>query len=128
MRTQHTRGTDSVPRQGLRLDIQEQAPLSPLRQFFAGLGSALLNPKNAVFYLTLMTAILGSKASPQHQIFAGIWMTAVVFLWDAGLALCISMPTMQRRLWKFIPFIEGIAGGFLVILAGVLIIMPLVVL
>ncbi len=106
-------------------DFREQPALSPLRQLFAGLGSALLNPKNAIFYLTLMTVILGPNTSPAQQLFCGVWMTSLVFVWDTGLAWLISRPGMQRRLWKCIPFIEGLAGGVLILLAVLLVIMPL---
>ena len=85
-------------------------PLSPASQLFRGLGSALLNPKNAVFYLTLMTVILGPTATLPQQTFAGIWMTLLVFAWDAALAAAISLPGAQRALEKRIPLIEGLAG------------------
>jgi len=92
------------------LATAEAIPLSPGRQLLTGLGSALLNPKNAVFYLTLMTVILGPTATLPQQTFAGLWMTLLVFAWDAGLAAAISLPGAQRALEKRIPFIEGLAG------------------
>ena len=104
--------------------IEAQPALSPLRQLLAGLGSALLNPKNAVFYLTLMTVILGPETTPGQQLFAGIWMTSLVFLWDAALARLISLPGIRRRLWAGIPLIEGVAGGFLILLAVLLVLVP----
>lgn len=88
----------------------ETSPLSPASQLLTGLGSALLNPKNAVFYLTLMTVILGPTATLPQQTFAGIWMTLLVFAWDAALAAAISLPGAQRALEKRIPLIEGLAG------------------
>ena len=88
----------------------EVSPLSPASQMLTGLGSALLNPKNAVFYLTLMTVILGPTATLPQQTFAGIWMTLLVFAWDAALAAAISLPGAQRALEKRIPLIEGLAG------------------
>ena len=88
----------------------EVSPLSPASQMLTGLGSALLNPKNAVFYLTLMTVILGPTATLPQQAFAGIWMTLLVFAWDAALAAAISLPGAQRALEKRIPLIEGLAG------------------
>ena len=88
----------------------EVSPLSPANQLLTGLGSALLNPKNAVFYLTLMTVILGPTATLPQQTFAGIWMTLLVFAWDAALAAAISLPGAQRALEKRIPLIEGLAG------------------
>ncbi len=112
-------------RKGTGTNIREQPALSPIRQLFAGLGSALLNPKNAVFYLTLMTVILGPGTTAAQQLFVGIWMTLLVFVWDAGLAHLISLPGMQRLLWRCIPVIEGLAGGLLILLAVLLVILPL---
>ena len=91
------------------------------RSFFAmGLASALLNPKNAVFYLTLMTVIMGPTATLAQQTFAGLWMVAVVFTWDAGLAAALGLPRTQRALGRHIPRIETAAGVFLIALAFVL--------
>lgn len=112
-------------RQPAELAIVEAAPLPPGRQLLAGLGSALLNPKNALFYLTLMTVILGPDVTLAQQAFAGAWMTLLVFAWDAGLAACISLPGMQRLLRRNIPRIEALAGGVLVLLAVLLVFMPL---
>ena len=92
------------------LATEAASPLSPAKQLLTGLGSALLNPKNAVFYLTLMTVILGPTATLPQQAFAGAWMTLLVFAWDAALAAAISLPGAQRALEKRIPLIEGLAG------------------
>jgi len=106
------------------LSIREAKRLSAGGQLLAGLGSALLNPKNAVFYLTLMTVILGPDATLAQHLFCGAWMTSLVFLWDAGLAAVISLPGAQRALRKKIPLIEGIAGGVLILLAVSLVVLP----
>lgn len=37
-----------------------------------------------------MTVILGPTATLPQQTFAGIWMTLLVFVWDAALAAAIS--------------------------------------
>ena len=107
------------------LATAEAIPLSPGRQLLTGMGSALLNPKNAVFYLTLMTVILGPTATLPQQTFAGLWMTLLVFAWDAGLAAAISLPGAQRALEKRIPFIEGLAGLTLAGIALWLVLRPL---
>ena len=93
-----------------RLTTGQAAPLTPARQLLTGLGSALLNPKNAVFYLTLMTVIIGQNATLPQQVFAGTWMTLLVFAWDAGLAAAISLPGAQRALERRIPLVETLAG------------------
>ena len=111
-------------RQAGSIHFHESRPLPPAGQLLTGLGSALLNPKNAVFYLTLMTAIVGPGATLPQQTFAGIWMTCVVFAWDAGLAAVISHPKAQQVLSQRIPLIERIAGATLIILAASLILLP----
>ena len=107
------------------LATEAASPLSPAKQLLTGLGSALLNPKNAVFYLTLMTVILGPAATLPQQAFAGIWMTLLVFAWEAALAAAISLPGAQRALEKRIPLIEGLAGLTLTAIALWLALRPL---
>ncbi|MCH5145120.1 LysE family transporter [Desulfovibrio sp. UIB00] len=113
------------PNQTGSLATGHASPLSPGRQLLTGLGSALLNPKNAVFYLTLMTVILGPTATLPQQAFAGLWMTLLVFAWDAALAAAISLPGAQRALEKRIPLIEGLAGLTLASIALWLVLRPL---
>lgn len=121
---QHTPSQPS-PNQPGSLATGPASPLTPSRQLLTGLGSALLNPKNAVFYLTLMTVILGPTATLPQQAFAGVWMTLLVFAWDAALAAAISLPGAQRALEKRIPLIEGLAGLTLASIALWLALRPL---
>lgn len=106
------------------LSATEARVISPVKQFGAGLASALLNPKNAIFYLTLMTVIIGQEASLGQRTFAGIWMTSVVFCWDVGLAALIGLPATQHVLQRFIPRIEAAAGCFLVLTGAGLLLSP----
>ena len=78
--------------------------------FSAGLGSALLNPKNTVFYLTLMTVIIGTNATLAQQAFAGVWMTLAVFFWDAALSVLFAAPKIRSMLSARIPLVEKTAG------------------
>ena len=96
------------------------AALGKKAQFAAGLASALLNPKNAVFYLTLMTAITGPGVTLLQQTGAGIWMFGVVLLWDLALAAGISYPAVQIALQKRVPLLECLAGAVLCIVATTL--------
>lgn len=121
---QHTSSQPSHNQTG-SLATGHASPLSPGRQLLTGLGSALLNPKNAVFYLTLMTVILGPTATLPQQAFAGLWMTLLVFAWDVALAAAISLPGAQRALEKRIPLIEGLAGLTLASIALWLALRPL---
>ena len=112
-------------RQPANFHLGEAAPLAAGRQLLTGLASALLNPKNAIFYLTLMTTIMGSAASLKQQLFAGAWMAGLVFAWDAGLAAAIGHPAVRSLLSRRLTLIETLAGACLMILAGLLVAVPL---
>ncbi len=85
------------------------------KQLLLGLGSSLLNPKNALFYLALMTALLGPSVTLLQQTMSGIWMTSVVLFWDLLIVMFIGLPQIQRRLTRGILWIERIAGGVLTV-------------
>lgn len=85
------------------------------KQLLQGLGSSLLNPKNALFYLALMTALLGPSVTLLQQTMSGIWMTSVVLFWDLLIVMFIGLPQIQRRLTRGILWVERIAGGVLII-------------
>lgn len=88
------------------------------RQLVLGLGSSLLNSKNALFYLALMTALLGPDVTLTQQTVCGIWMTSVVLLWDLLLVTLIALPQVQRRLGNLIWKIERAAGAILLGFGG----------
>lgn len=96
----------------------ESARPSLSRQLLLGLGSSLLNPKNALFYLALMTALLGPDVTVAQQAICGVWMTGVVLLWDLLLVMLIALPQVQRRLGNLIWKIERTAGGILIGFGG----------
>lgn len=85
------------------------------KQLLLGLGSSLLNPKNALFYLALMTALLGPSVTLLQQTMSGIWMTSVLLCWDLLIVMFIGLPQIQRRLTRGILWVERIAGGVLII-------------
>lgn len=91
---------------------------SLVKQLLLGLGSSLLNPKNALFYLALMTALLGPNVTVAQQAICGVWMTSVVLLWDLLLIVLIALPQVQRRLGNLVWKIERAAGGILIGFGG----------
>lgn len=105
----------------LALDYAEPECPSWRRQLLFGLGSAVLNPKNALFYLALMTALLGPNVTLLQQSVSGIWMVTVVLVWDLAVVSFIALPGVQRRLSNNIWKIERVAGGVLMVFgAGIL--------
>ncbi|MCU6676868.1 LysE family translocator [Leclercia tamurae] len=98
----------------LALDSAEPERPSWHRQFLLGLGSAVLNPKNALFYLALMTALLGPNVTLLQQSVSGIWMVTVVLMWDLAVVSFIALPSVQRRLSNNLWKIERVAGAVLI--------------
>jgi Putative threonine efflux protein len=105
-------------RRPFSLEARSDQALPPPAQLAAGLGSALLNPKNMIFYLTLMTVIIGAEASLSQQVAAGLWMAGVVLGWDLLLAAALTRPWTRKALQRHIPLVEKAAGGLLIGLAG----------
>jgi threonine/homoserine/homoserine lactone efflux protein len=85
------------------------------KQLLLGLGSSLLNPKNALFYLALMTSLLGPAVTLLQQTVSGLWMVSVVFFWDLLLVSAIALPQVQRRLSAIVWRVERAAGAILMI-------------
>lgn len=83
------------------------------QQLLLGLGSSLLNPKNALFYLALMTALLGPGVTLVQQTVSGIWMTSVVLVWDILIVTVIALPAVQQRFTHGLLWIERAAGAIL---------------
>jgi len=92
---------------------QELAP-SAIKQLLLGLNSALLNPKNALFYMSLMTVILGNQVTLVQQVSCGVWMFLAVLLWDFLIAASIGQPRVQKRLKRSIHLVERGAGAVLI--------------
>ncbi len=93
------------------------AALPATMQFMMGLGSAILNPKNMIFYLSIMTVLIESDALLRQRIAAGVWMCSIVLLWDLFVAAMISHAAVQKTLWRWIPAIERVCGAFLILVA-----------
>ncbi len=87
---------------------------SEMNQLLLGLNSALLNPKNALFYMSLMTVILGNEVTLTQQISCGVWMFFAVLLWDLLIATAIGRPRIQKHLKASIHIIERVAGLVLI--------------
>ncbi|MGL6261938.1 LysE family translocator [Vibrio sp. WXL210] len=89
----------------------EQLPApSVSKQLALGFNSALLNPKNALFYTSLMTVILGNDVTLIQQASCGVWMFFAVLVWDLFIASFIGQPSVQRPLSNYIYLIERAAG------------------
>lgn len=80
-----------------------------LKYFFMGLASSVLNPKNILFYTSIIT-LLGTNISFQNKLFYAIWMTMVVWIWDSTIALLFHQQNIRSYFNQYIQFIEKITA------------------
>lgn len=106
-----------APRPDLEGEYGQPAPKdgSSRRQFAVGLFAALLNPKNAIFYLSLFTVMVSPDTGMVRRGLYGLWMTAVVLCWDGLLVLVLGNPLVRRRLHRAVYLVEKGAGAMLAI-------------
>ncbi|MGC3994670.1 MAG: LysE family translocator [Propionicimonas sp.] len=101
-------------RGGLTIDAAPGGTtLSWPRNFALGVTSGLLNPKNALFYLSLAAAV--SAAPPLVLAGYGVWMFTVVLVWDVSVAVALGSGRALARLGRVLPALTRVAGGFLVL-------------
>ena len=93
--------------------IKSDVP-SALKHLWLGLNSALLNPKNALFYISLMAVILGKEVTLQQQAFCGLWMFLAVLSWNLIVASAIGHRHVQQFLSRKIHLFERGAGAVLI--------------
>ncbi len=108
----------------LRLPGEQPAELSRPAQRSAwiralGLGavSALLNPKNALFYASLAAMLSGPDNTAGTRLFYAVWMFAVVLGWDLLMAGMVGRAAAMDRFTAALPWIERLSGVLLIILA-----------
>jgi len=84
-----------------------------LTEFLTGFMSGILNPKNLLFYLSLFTVVLTPEVGFAFKLGLGIWMTAVVFLWDVSIIFILSTRTMRSKFTKSAYYIDKVTGVLL---------------
>ncbi len=83
------------------------------KEFITGFMSGILNPKNLLFYLSLFTVVLTPEVGFAFKICLGIWMTAIVFLWDLSIIFLLSTPKVRSKFTKLAYYIDKVTGAIL---------------
>lgn len=84
-----------------------------LKNLGLGCASGLLNPKNALFYVSLAAAV--STASPAELTTYGLWLFTVVLVWDLCVALAFGSRPALERMGRLLPLLTKNAGAVLVL-------------
>lgn len=87
-----------------------------------GFVSAILNPKNALFYVSLATVLASRQTSPGAMVAYGAWMVFAVLAWDVAVALAIGSVTLRQRFARALPLLERLSGAMLIVLAVLLLV------
>ncbi len=87
-----------------------------------GFVSAILNPKNALFYVSLASVLAARQTSPAAMAAYGAWMVFAVLAWDMAVALAIGSAALRRRFARALPLLERLSGGMLILLAVLLLV------
>ncbi|MDO5640463.1 MAG: LysE family transporter [Neisseria sp.] len=90
----------------------QNAP-SFLREFLLGMASGLSNPKNVIFYLSLFSVVLTPQVGTGFRIGLGVWMTLLVFVWDAAIILLLSQGRIRHWFGGAAFYIDKAAGALL---------------
>ncbi len=79
-------------------------------EFVIGFLSGFLNPKNAIFYLSLFTVMVSPDTSLFMRTLYALWMSCAVLFWDMAVATLIGNKRVKNRLSSWIYTIEKISG------------------
>lgn len=92
-------------------ELSADRPGSPyLIQVVTGFLSAVLNPKNGLFYASLFAVLAGHRTSLAVQAAYGVWMFGAVLLWDVAVAAAVRHPAVMKRFVRSVHTVERATG------------------
>jgi threonine/homoserine/homoserine lactone efflux protein len=83
-----------------------------------GFLSAILNPKNSLFYASLFSLGFGPETPLLMKLGYGLWMFAVVLVWDLGIARAAAHPGVVGGFMAGVHWFERCTGALLLALAA----------
>lgn len=89
------------------------------KSLLLGLGSSLLNPKNIMFYSTLVILIYPQYNFVQN-LSVSVWMVAVVLFWNLGIVKLLSLESYIIWLQRYIKYLYCLSGVCFLIFSIVL--------
>lgn len=89
-----------------------------IKHFSMGFLSAILNPKNSIFYFTMFSISLQDNTPFYVQSFYAAWMFFAVLLWDIFIVFLVTNIKSKKFLEKYTYHIEKVSGVILLIIAS----------
>ncbi len=89
-----------------------------LKYFSMGFLSAILNPKNSIFYFTMFSISIYEGISFFIQSFYAIWMFFAVLIWDILVVFLVTNKNSKNYLKKYTYHIEKISAFVLLVIAS----------
>lgn len=83
------------------------------REFLTGFLSGISNPKNLIFYLSLFSVVLTAGIDLRVKVGLGVWMTLLVFAWDASILLVLSKRAVRSVFSRIAFYVDKVAGTIL---------------
>ena len=90
------------------------------KHFSMGFLSAILNPKNSIFYFTMFSISIQNDTSFAIQSFYAIWMFLAVLFWDIFIVYLVSHKNSKKFMQKYSNMIEKISGIILIFIAVII--------
>lgn len=87
-----------------------------LWEFGKGFASAILNPKNPVFYISLFSWVLNDQIGLGWKIGLGVWMTTLVFVWDSLIVYALSQRQVRAVFARGAYYLDKVTGLILGVL------------
>lgn len=75
-----------------------------------------LNPKFTLFLLALFTQVIAPETPLAVQIFYGLWMSFIAFLWFSSVGSLLTMPLIRRSMGTIHIYAERVMGAVLIAL------------
>jgi threonine/homoserine/homoserine lactone efflux protein len=89
--------------------------------FIKGFISAILNPKNFIFYFTMFSITIEKSTPFSIQIIYALWMFFAVLIWDIFIVYVINLEKIKKVFNSYINLIEKISALFLSFVACMII-------